>query len=383
MFRVACGELREFFRQSRGTLARLRQSRLEFRFLQEAVGKGVDQAADGALRRLFLLTQCPFARGILGWRLQAAFIFLSQQLRIAQQLLHVAPHGFVQHVGADLRVLTNPLAAEAISIGPHAAVVGVAGLPFRGRAADWLAVVGIAAAAAGHESLQQMPRAASAFATELLVRRELLCDGGEEFLADDRRDGDGDLFGSARVVGRTRAARRFRASSRGTKLRPTLANACLAKCCAAAKRRVFQQSPDTRAVPRHLAARTQRPLLLQPTTNFADRQAVATDPLEELSHNGRLFGNKLVRRRAATVPLRHVAVSKRRAAQHVHRATLRCVSLAAPASFQNLGAFVLGEHALHLQQQIFLRRDPDGAVEEPSAAIRSRNAATWLAMVCS
>ena len=40
------------------------------------------------------------------------------------------------------------------------------------------------------------------------------------------------------------------------------------------------------------------------------------------------------------------------------------MTLAAPAPFHNLRAFVFGEHALHLQQQIVFRTDADRAVEK-------------------
>ena len=40
------------------------------------------------------------------------------------------------------------------------------------------------------------------------------------------------------------------------------------------------------------------------------------------------------------------------------------MATAAPATFQDLGAFVFGDHALHLQQKVILRRAADRAVQE-------------------
>jgi hypothetical protein len=40
------------------------------------------------------------------------------------------------------------------------------------------------------------------------------------------------------------------------------------------------------------------------------------------------------------------------------------VALAAPAALQDLGSLVLGHHALNLEQEIVLRREPDCPIEE-------------------
>ena len=85
----------------------------------------------------------------------------------------------------------------------------------------------------------------------------------------------------------------------------------------------------------------------------ANRQPVTADPFEHLLHHSRLLFDHFVRGRAVALLLRDVTIAIRSIAEHIHAATLSRVTFASPRPFQNLRAFVLGEHALHLEQQVF------------------------------
>src|SRR5262249_26091707 len=67
---------------------------------------------------------------------------------------------------------------------------------------------------------------------------------------------------------------------------------------------------------------------------------------------------------AASLLLAEVAVTERRAAQDIDRAPPRRMAFAPSAALEDLGPLVLSDHALHLQQQVFLRGTADGVVEE-------------------
>jgi hypothetical protein len=60
----------------------------------------------------------------------------------------------------------------------------------------------------------------------------------------------------------------------------------------------------------------------------------------------------------------NVTVSVGRAAQRAHRPGARGVPTAAAATLENLGALVLGDHPLYLQQQVVLRRSPNGPIQK-------------------
>jgi len=62
--------------------------------------------------------------------------------------------------------------------------------------------------------------------------------------------------------------------------------------------------------------------------------------------------------------LRDVLVAVGRAGENVDHAAVRAVALAAPATFQNLGALVFGDHTLDLQQEVVLRGLAERAIEE-------------------
>src|SRR5262249_12533575 len=101
--------------------------------------------------------------------------------------------GGVQHIGADLLVATETLAAEAIGVGARAAVVGVGDLaPGRGPARR-LAVAAVAAPFAHDQALEPVPAATRSVAPAAPGRFELSLDHPEEVRAHQPGDVDENL----------------------------------------------------------------------------------------------------------------------------------------------------------------------------------------------
>src|SRR5262249_13031565 len=127
---------------------------------------------------------------------------------------------------------------------------------------------------------------------------------------------------------------------------------------------VLEQSTDYGPIPDGFALRTANAQLLQATANLPKREPVPAYPFEDLFDDTRLFQTNLVVRLTAGDELAHVAIPVGCSAQHAHRSLSSRMALTAATPLHNLGAFVLGDHALHLQEQILLRTDTDCAVQK-------------------
>src|SRR5262245_61506572 len=129
-------------------------------------------------------------------------------LRVGQQGAGVLPHRLVHQVRAALPVVAHALTAEAIGIGPDAAVVRVVTrLALPRRPAERLAVVGVAARPTDQQALQQIAGAAPTRAAAPPVLLELFGYRREQFRRNQGRDLDGDAVGLGRVVDGTGATR--------------------------------------------------------------------------------------------------------------------------------------------------------------------------------
>ena len=100
---------------------------LEFALVQIALAVAVDQTADALAQLGDLLVQCGTVgrRGRMRGDLQAALVFVHEALGRLEQLADLLPNGLLEAIGAYLRVAAHPLTAEAVGIGPDAAIVGV------------------------------------------------------------------------------------------------------------------------------------------------------------------------------------------------------------------------------------------------------------------
>ena len=103
---------------------------------------------------------------------------------------------------------------------------------------------------------------------------------------------------------------------------------------------------------------------IQAPTNLAQADPIEADPGEHQPDQARFLLDHLDPRHPATLILGHVAVAEGRPPQGTREAGTRGMATSAPASLQELGAFVLGDHALHLQQEIVFRAGADGTVHE-------------------
>jgi len=113
---------------------------------------------------------------------------------------------------------------------------------------------------------------------------------------------------------------------------------------------MLSHPPDHPAIPDPLARA--RPLARprEPATDLANRQAVATDPVQHLADQTGFVWNDCIARLSTPLVLRDVAVARGRPAQHMHGTGPRRMPLATPMAFDDLGPLILGDHALHLQE---------------------------------
>src|SRR3954463_13950003 len=94
---------------------RRRNPRLEFRLVEQPVAIGINQSRDHLFDITHQLAEVLhlLIRPRLG-TLESSLILTPDPLRLGQEAADVVPDGGVQHIGADLLVPTEALAAEAI-----------------------------------------------------------------------------------------------------------------------------------------------------------------------------------------------------------------------------------------------------------------------------
>jgi hypothetical protein len=342
-------------------------TRLELGPLDQALSVAVDQPADPAAQPLQLGLdgrQVSRLEVTILASVKAPLVLRRDPPRIAQQPLHLAPDGRLEEIGPNLRVVAHPLPAEAVAVGARAAVVRVAArLAGRPVPAAGPPVAPVPAAPADHEALQQVPLAARALTAAAPVLRELLLNGREQDGIDDGGHRDADPLGrvdgvAGGAVPRLAAAAADRPQPRSERPRPRLAERR-----PAGVGRVLEHAPHGAPLPSDPGARAAAGLP-QAAADLADADPVAAEPLEHLPDHRRLVLDDLVAGDTAAMPLVGVAVAVGRRRQHADRAAACGVALAAAAPLEDLGALVLGHHALDLQEQVVLRRHPDRAVEE-------------------
>src|SRR4051812_18076838 len=176
---------------------RRRDPRLEFRLLEQPVAVSIDQSRNQLfyiIDQFLDLLHLPARTRLLP--LQPPLVLRADPLRLGQETAHIVPHGGVKHIGADLLVPAQPLAAEAVGVRSGAAIVGVGDLASAlGRGpARRLTVAAVTAPLADDQALEQVTGPTESVATPLPVLLELGPSRLEEFRAHQPRDINRDLI---------------------------------------------------------------------------------------------------------------------------------------------------------------------------------------------
>jgi len=127
---------------------------------------------------------------------------------------------------------------------------------------------------------------------------------------------------------------------------------------------VSQHAAQGRGVPDGLSFSARDPALLQTAADLAQAEPVVADPVEHGLNDLSLVRNHIEACHPATLILGHITVPKRRRGERTQQARARRMTASAPTALEDLGAFIFGNHALHLQQQVVLGCAVDGTVQE-------------------
>src|SRR3954453_3418395 len=189
---------------ARDPLPQAGDARLELRLVDQAFGVAVDEPRHGAAQLRDLSFDHVELRTVAAappCLVEASFVLGRDPGRLPQQPLDLVPDRRVEPVRAHLRVRAHALAAEAVGVAAAAAVVGVgARLALRGRQADRLAVIGVAAPPADEQALQKVALATRALPAAAPVLLELLPDGLEQPAIDQRRNRHAEPFGRRHAI---------------------------------------------------------------------------------------------------------------------------------------------------------------------------------------
>src|SRR5712691_1215321 len=292
--------------------------------------------------------------------LLATLQFLTQTLRVPQQGADVGPHRVFQG-GVHGGVAAPGFAAVTIFVGSQTAIVYVtlAALP----AAS--ATVGRAATTTHQQTAQQELAAAPLGALPLAVVRQAPGHGVEQLLADQRGHRDHGVFGrrggSCHLV--------VPGERRSPTGRPPAGRPRFQPGFAIVRRAVIggiaQDGPHRSPVPTRPPLVRRHALRGQALHHRAQRQAFQPDPGKQLPDHAGLFGHDVIAGLTAAIVLAHVVIAVGRVAQDADLALLGAEAPAAACAFQDFRPFILGDHALHLDQQIaFGRSFGEGMVEK-------------------
>jgi hypothetical protein len=340
------------------------QARFKLRLVEQAFGVGVDQTCQAALHSLssrllwFVLRR---QRG--GLFLDAAGILGLDAARVGQQRADILPNGRLKRRQRHRGQMTHTLTIAATTIVADAAIVAIAAAARSASALGGLTVTRVAALLTDDEPLEEVAGAAVAGAVALAIVTQLVGGSVEQLRGDQGRHGDSNPFFAGSRITDASSSWHFRPAALRTQPGPTLTDARLAIGGLAAVSGVTQQSADSGGLPQATAATCQNPLFFQAATQFAEGTTVLRHPRKQALDDGCFVGRDLVagRRRGR---LGDVTIAVRRGAEDADGAALGGVTLAAATAFLNLGAFVLGDDALHLHEQFILGTGADSAIEK-------------------
>ena len=164
--------------------------RFEFAAADHAIGIAVNQAADAALQagNLMLKPSHLVGRGAVMGLCQTPPILRRHTVRVAEHVADLLPYQRLEPISTHRMVLTDRRAAKAIAIRSHAAIIPQ--LPLRAitaTAPQGLAVIGVPAAPADGQPLQQPALTTAALALVLSILGQLRLSGCEELVVHKSR----------------------------------------------------------------------------------------------------------------------------------------------------------------------------------------------------
>jgi hypothetical protein len=277
------------------------------------------------------------------------------------------PHGCFQFVGTHRAIATKRLAAKLVSVGACAAIITVIGwLASADHTARHLAIKRVAALPADHQTLQQPARPTTPVALSLAILVQLLLNRLEYVRVNDCGHGDSDpLLAGNRGMRAVAVARGLTTTTDGTQAhthswdRPSAP-----KHGGSSIRRIAEHPVDGGRVPVLQSSSGHATHALQPAASLAQADPLNADPGKHLPNDLSLVLDDLeLSGSAAAVPV-DVAVAERRATHGAGGTGARRVASPTPASLQNAGPFVFGDHALNLQQQIVFSRAANRPIKE-------------------
>src|SRR5512135_20146 len=204
------------------------------------------------------------------------------------------PDGFLDQIGAQLLVPTEPDAAKAIGIRADATIIGVGTLMiFAHTGTQGFYIISIAATRTHNQALQQIFGPSLRDASALAVFLQLLLDGIKKRCIDQSRDRNAHPLLRRQIVMGIGMFGLQRPPPLRPQTRTQWFNRRFAKGCFALVGRVFEHAANGGAVP-HRFARS-GPLLgrFQTTTNLSNGAPISSDPLKDLTDHTCLFPHNL------------------------------------------------------------------------------------------
>src|SRR5712691_10203286 len=341
--------------------------------VQEAIRLTVDQPGHALAPRADLAFARDQRRAVGGGlRRPAAPLFRREPLRGRQPGPHGLPDRQGPQSGPSLRLLTDPLAAKAVRVCAQAAVRGVrARLACPRPRPEALPLAGLATVVAWEPALPPRQGAPARLAGRALMLLQRFLDRRASLGLSERRDRD-----RAPVLRRDSArghgtARRHRTVTLGAPPGPPGLLTRLAKRRGPLRGRLLHHAPPPTPIPHGLARAGHLARLGQPAPDLPTRQAVASDPVQDLADHAGFVRDERRAGRPAPRVRGHSMVPIGGAAAHVHRTDAGRLALATPRTLDARGPLVLGTHPLPLQPPVVFRALPPGPGAAPDLDARA------------
>src|SRR5262245_24430432 len=263
-----------------------------------------------------------------------------------------------------VRDLFRWVGLEGLSLAAVARRLAEQGVPTRtgqrpsptARAAAAPPAVSRAATPAHQQPAQQVTGTDPTRSVPLSIRRQSLGRRVKQVLANQCRHRDPLVFRHRRWPRDGLASGPIRLPPAGSPFAAAWLESGLAPVRFAVIGGVAQDPPQRRPPPPPLAGPRRHALLGQAPGHRRQRQALQADPAKQVTHHPRFVRHDLVTGFAAAFVLADIAVAVRRLAQHADPPLAGAEATPAARALENLRPLVFGDHPLHLQEQVGLRR---------------------------